>query len=160
MGVGRQFGEAFAKSQLSAGLRLPLQGRAFVSVQDREKPKAVVIAKKLVEIGFEIVATRGTARVLVDAGIPVRSVYKVMEGRPNVVDLIKGGEIQLLINTPFGAKSFLDEKAIRRAAVQHGVPCITTIAGGLAAVEGIAAQKERPIQVMALQDMHETAVKK
>ncbi len=160
MGIGEKFGEAFAKSQLSAGLRLPLQGRAFVSVQDREKPKAVVIAKKLVEIGFEIVATRGTARVMVDAGIPVRSVYKVMEGRPNIVDLIKGGEIQLLINTPLGAKSFFDEKAIRRAAVQHGVPCITTIAGGLAAVEGIAAQKERPIQVMALQDLHKTTVEK
>jgi len=154
MGIGEQFGEAFAKSQWSAGLRLPLQGCAFLSVQDRDKPKAVLVAKKLVEIGFEIVSTRGTAEVLAEAGIPVRTVYKVMEGRPNVVDLIKGGQIQLLINTPIGAKSFFDEKAIRRAAVQHRIPCITTIAGGLAAVEGIAAMKARPIRVMALQDLH------
>jgi carbamoyl-phosphate synthase large subunit len=154
MGIAEQFGEAFAKSQTSAGLRLPLEGRAFISVQDHDKPKAVALAKKLVEIGFEIVATRGTAEILEAAGIPVRTVYKVMEGRPNVVDLIKGRQIQLLINTPMGAKSFFDEKSIRRAAVQQRIPCITTIAGGLAAVEGIAAMKVQPIRVMALQDLH------
>src|SRR5205823_1180427 len=141
MGVADQFGEAFAKSQLSAGVRLPLEGRAFVSVSDKDKPKAVAVAKGLVEIGFEIIATRGTSEFLADAGIPVRTVYKVMEGRPNVVDLIKGREIHLLINTPIGAESFFDEKAIRRAAVQHRVPCITTIAGALAVVEGITALK-------------------
>ncbi len=160
MGIADQFGEAFAKSQCSAGMRLPLRGSAFLSVQDRDKPKALVVAKKLVEIGFEIVSTRGTAEHLTAAGLPVRTVYKVMEGRPNVVDLIKGGQIQLLINTPLGAKSFFDEKAIRRAAVQQRIPCITTIAGGLAAVEGIAAMKARPIRVMALQDLHEMTVGK
>ena len=160
MGIGERFGEAFAKSQLSAGVRLPREGRAFLSVQDKDKPKAVVLAKKLAEIGFEIVSTRGTAEYLAAAGIQVRTVYKVMEGRPNVVDLIKGGGIQLLINTPIGARSFMDEKTIRRAAVQHHVPCITTLAGGLAAVEGIAALKAQPIRVMALQDLHEMTVAK
>jgi len=116
------------------------------------------VARKLAELGFEIVATRGTAQYLAEAGIPVRTVYKLLEGRPNVVDLIKGGEMQLLINTPMGATSFFDEKAIRRAAVQHRVPCITTIAGGLAAVEGIAALKQRTVRVLALQDMHAMTV--
>jgi carbamoyl-phosphate synthase large subunit len=158
MGIGEKFGEAFAKSQLSAGTRLPLQGRAFLSVRDKDKAKAIAVARRLVETGFELVATRGTAQYLAAAGLEVRTVYKVMEGRPNVVDLIKGGEIQLLINTPIGAKSFFDEKAIRRAAVQHRVPCITTVAGALAAVEGIAALKSQPVRVLALQRMHEMAV--
>ena len=153
MGIGERFGEAFAKSQLSAGIRLPLEGCAFLSVQDKDKPKAVILARKLAEIGFEIVSTRGTAEYVAAEGIPVRTVFKVMEGRPNVVDLIKGGGIQLLINTPIGARSFLDEKTIRRAAMQHRIPCITTIAGALAAVDGIAALKSRPIQVLALQDL-------
>jgi carbamoyl-phosphate synthase large subunit len=159
MGIGEQFGEAFAKSQLSAGTRLPLEGRAFLSVRDKDKGKAIEVAKRLAGIGFEIVATRGTAQHLREAGLPVRTVFKVMEGRPNVVDLIKGGEIQLLVNTPIGAKSFFDEKAIRRAAVQHRVPCITTIAGALAAVDGIAALKSQPVRVLALQNFHEMAVK-
>jgi carbamoyl-phosphate synthase large subunit len=158
MGVGEQFGEAFAKSQLGAGIRLPLEGCAFLSVQDKDKPKAITLARKLSAIGFEIVSTRGTAEYLAAAGIPVRTVYKVMEGRPNVVDLIKGGGIQLLINTPIGARSFLDEKTIRRAAMQHRIPCITTIAGALAAVDGIAALKSQPIQVLALQDLHALTV--
>jgi carbamoyl-phosphate synthase large subunit len=159
MGSGAGFGEAFAKAQLSAGTRLPLQGRAFLSVRDKDKVKAIEVARRLVAVGFEIVATRGTAQFLADADLPVRTVYKVMEGRPNIVDLIKGGEIQLLINTPIGAKSFFDEKAIRRAAVQHRVPCITTIAGALAAVEGIAALKSEPVRVMALQQLHEMATR-
>jgi carbamoyl-phosphate synthase large subunit len=159
MGIGEQFGEAFAKSQLSAGTRLPLQGKAFLSVRDKDKSKAIEVGRRLVEIGFELVATRGTAQYLSEANLPVRSVYKVMEGRPNVVDLIKGGEIQLVVNTPIGAKSFFDEKAIRRAAVQHRVPCITTVAGALAAVEGIAALKSQPVRVLALQHLHEMAVK-
>jgi carbamoyl-phosphate synthase large subunit len=158
MGIGETFGEAFAKSQLSAGTRLPLEGRAFLSVRDKDKAKAIEIARRLLEIGFELVATRGTAQYLSEAGLPVRTVYKVMEGRPNIVDLVKGGEIQLLVNTPIGAKSFFDEKAIRRAAVQHRVPCITTVAGALAAVEGIAALKSEPIRVLALQHLHEMAV--
>ncbi|MBI1956801.1 MAG: carbamoyl-phosphate synthase large subunit, partial [Acidobacteria bacterium] len=160
MGVGEHFGEAFAKAQLSAGSRLPLEGQAFLSVQDRDKPKALAVAKKLVEVGFQIVATRGTAEYLAAAGVPVRQVYKVMEGRPHVVDLIKGGGIQLVINAPIGARSFFDEKAIRRAAVQHRIPCITTIAGGLAAVEGIAALKAHPVRVTALQDLHAMRVEK
>jgi len=160
MGIGETFGEAFAKSQLSAGTRLPLEGRAFLSVRDKDKSKAIEIGRRLIEIGFDLVATRGTAQHLSEAGLPVRTVFKVMEGRPNIVDLIKGGEIQLLVNTPIGAKSFFDEKAIRRAAVQHRVPCITTVAGALAAVEGIAALKSEPIRVLALQQLHEMAVER
>ena len=159
MGIGEQFGEAFAKAQLSAGIRLPLEGCAFLSVQDRDKPKALVLARKLAELGFEIVSTRGTAEYMAAEGIPVRKVFKVMEGRPNVVDLIKGGGIQLLINTPIGARSFLDEKTIRRAAMQHRIPCITTIAGALAVVDGIAALRIPPIRVMALQDLHAMTVR-
>ena len=158
MGVGEGFGEAFAKSQLSAGVRLPLTGSAFLSVQDKDKPRAVMLARKLAAIGFEIVSTRGTAEYVAGEGVPVRTVYKVMEGRPNVVDLIKGGGIQLLINTPIGARSFQDEKTIRRAAMQRRIPCITTLAGALAAVDGIAALKSQPIQVMALQDLHAMTV--
>ena len=160
MGIGDNFGEAFAKSQQSAGTRLPQQGRAFLSVQDKDKPKALSVARKLVELGFEIVATRGTADFLAEAGLPVRTVYKVMEGRPNVVDLIKGGEVQLLINTPMGATSFFDEKTIRRASVQHRIPCITTLAGALAAVEGIAALRSQSVHVLALQDLHAMTVQK
>jgi len=155
MGIGETFGEAFAKAQISAGTRLPLKGSAFLSVRDKDKPKAVQVARRLAEIGFDLVATRGTQQALTAAGLTVKTVYKVMEGRPNVVDLIKGGEIQLLINTPIGAKSFFDEKAIRRAAVQHRIPCITTIAGALAAVEGIASLQSQPVRVLALQRMHE-----
>ncbi|MSO21057.1 MAG: carbamoyl-phosphate synthase large subunit [Acidobacteria bacterium] len=155
MGIGDTFGEAFAKAQISAGTRLPLKGRAFLSVRDKDKPKALMVARKLAESGFDLVATRGTAQMLTAAGLTVKTVYKVLEGRPNIVDMIKGGEIQLLINTPIGAKSFFDEKAIRRAAVQHRIPCITTVAGALAAVDGIASLQSQPIRVLALQQMHE-----
>ncbi len=158
MGIAEQFGEAFAKSQLSAGTRLPLEGQAFLSVRDKDKPKAITVAQKLVEMGFQMVATRGTAQALSAAGIDVRTVYKVMEGRPNIVDLIKGGEIQLLINTPIGAKSFFDEKAIRRAAIQHRLPCITTIAGALAAVNGIMDRRTKTVHVMTLQELHQPAL--
>ncbi|HSC77512.1 MAG TPA: carbamoyl-phosphate synthase large subunit, partial [Candidatus Acidoferrales bacterium] len=129
MGVGTTFGTAFAKAQLSAGQRLPTAGTAFVSVNDRDKQALAPIARQLTALGFKLIATRGTAAALAAGGVPVEKVYKVNEGRPNVVDLLKTRKVQLIVNTPLGAKSFYDERAIRRAAVRHQVPCITTLEG-------------------------------
>ncbi len=154
MGVGDSFGEAFARAQLSAGLSLPTAGTVFISVRDRDKAAAVDLARRFVELGFRLVATHGTADVLEKAGLVVERVYKVKEGRPNVVDLIKGDKIQLIINTPQGADPFFDEKAIRRAAVTHNIPTITTVAAARAAAEGIAARQRGEISVRALQQLH------
>ncbi len=154
MGVGEIFGEAFAKAQLSAGQALPERGSIFISVNDRQKPEAVEVAKKFAELGFSLVATRGTAYTLRAAGIECRTVLKVNEGRPNVVDLIKAGDLSLIINTPAGAHSFFDEKSIRRAAVTHHVPCITTLSGAKAAASGIAARRRHPVRVWSLQQLH------
>ncbi|HEV2021510.1 MAG TPA: carbamoyl-phosphate synthase large subunit [Terriglobales bacterium] len=154
MGIAETFGEAFAKAQIAAGLTLPVSGNAFVSVNDRDKPNVAEVAKKLVEFGFRLVATHGTADVLSAAGLLVERVYKVQEGRPNVVDLIKGDKIQLIINTPRGADPWFDEKAIRRAAIQHHIPTITTLSAARAAAEGIAALQRGEVNVRALQSLH------
>jgi carbamoyl-phosphate synthase large subunit len=154
MGVADNFGEAFAKAQLSAGQTLPTSGTVFISVNERDKPHVAEVAKRLVELGFKLVATHGTADVLEGAGLIVERVYKVKEGRPNVVDLIKGDSIQVVINTPHGQDPFFDEKAIRRAAVQHRIPTITTLAAARAAAEGIAALQHGQIVVHALQHLH------
>jgi carbamoyl-phosphate synthase large subunit len=156
MGVAESFGEAFAKAQLSAGQVLPLGGTVFFSVNDHDKPAVVELARRYVDLGFKIVATEGTARVLeAGLGFAIDTIFKVKEGRPNVVDLIKGDRIQLIINTPRGQDTFFDEKAIRRAAVLARVPTITTIAAAQAAAEGIAATQRRQITVFALQKLHE-----
>uniref|UniRef100_A0A7V4XTJ6 Carbamoyl phosphate synthase large chain n=1 Tax=Acidobacterium capsulatum TaxID=33075 RepID=A0A7V4XTJ6_9BACT len=154
MGVADNFGEAFAKAQLSAGLILPSSGTVFFSVNDHDKAALVPLAKQYIDLGFQIVATEGTARVLKNAGILAESVYKVKEGRPNIVDLIKGQRIQLIINTPRGQDTFFDEKAIRRAAVLQRIPTITTIAAARAAAEGIAASQRKHITVNPLQLLH------
>ena len=154
MGVADNFGEAFAKAQLSAGQVLPMEGTLFISVNDHDKKAAIALAKRYVELGFALVATEGTARVLEANGMVVESVFKVKEGRPNVVDLIKGDRIQLIINTPRGQDTFFDEKAIRRAAVTARIPTITTIAAATAAVEGIAAMQRRQTNVISLQELH------
>jgi carbamoyl-phosphate synthase large subunit len=154
MGVAATFGEAFAKAQLSAGQMLPISGRVFFSVNDHDKPAVVDLARRYVHLGFRIVATEGTANVLEGAGLSVERVFKVKEGRPNVVDLIKGDRIQLIVNTPRGQDTFFDEKAIRRAAVTARIPTITTIAAAQAAVEGIAAMQKRQTTVYALQHLH------
>src|SRR5262249_10331154 len=141
MGVGENFGEAFAKAQLSAGTPLPNKGRVFITVNDRDKLMAVALAKRLTELGFEVVATRGTANAFRAAGVPSKTVFKVNEGRPNAVDLLKSGAIDLIIYTATsGAHAFADEKAIRRAAVSYRVPLITTMSGARAAVEAIASR--------------------
>ena len=127
-------------------------------MNDHDKPAAVELARRYADLGFQMVATEGTANVLEAAGLTVERVFKVKEGRPNVVDLIKGDRIQLIINTPRGQDTFFDEKAIRRAAVLARIPTITTIAAAQAAVEGIAAMQRRTITVFALQNLHAATV--
>ncbi len=154
MGVADNFGEAFAKAQMAAGQMLPTSGTVFISANDRDKPFMPELAQRFVELGFSIVATHGTAGVLEGAGLRVERVYKVKEGRPNVVDLIKGERIQLIINTPHGVEPWFDEKAIRRAAVMARIPTITTLSAARAACEGIAALQRGEAKVYALQQLH------
>jgi carbamoyl-phosphate synthase large subunit len=154
MGVADNFGEAFAKAQIAAGQVLPVKGTIFLSVNDRDKEGVVALAQTFVEMGFHLVATHGTAEALEAAGLQPERVYKVKEGRPNVVDLIKGDRIQLIVNTPRGQETFFDEKAIRRAAVLARIPTITTLAAARAAAEGIAALQGGTLSVFALQELH------
>ena len=155
MGVGETFGEAYGKAMTAAGLSLPQTGRAFISVNEGDKGQAVVLARRLARLGFEIVATLGTADRLREVGLKVESVFKVNEGRPNIVDLIKRGEIALVINTPLGRASHFDEQAIRRAALQYNVPCVTTMTGAQAIVEAIVARaSDGVVKVRSLQEMH------
>jgi carbamoyl-phosphate synthase large subunit len=154
MGVADSFGEAFAKAQAAAGQILPTSGRVFISANDRDKPFVAEVAQRFVELGFSLVATHGTAKVLEDAGLQVERVYKVKEGRPNVVDLIKGERLHLIINTPHGIDPWFDEKAIRRAAVTARIPTITTLSAARAACDGIAALQRGDLKVYALQQLH------
>ena len=154
MGVSSTFGLAFAKAQLAAGQRLPQQGTVFISVNDHDKRHIAAVVKDLLSSGLNVIATRGTAAVLSRAGIEVDSVYKVNEGRPHIVDLIKTGKVDLVINTPLGRESFYDEKSIRRAAIRYNVPCITTLAAASAAAKGIRDTKGHPVDIAALQDLH------
>ncbi len=154
MGVGDSFGEAFAKAQLSAGQSLPTSGTVFISIADRDKDGLAELGKRFVELGFNIVATHGTANILEQAGLPVERVYKVKEGRPNVVDLIKGERIQLIINTPQGQDPWFDEQAIRRAAVTQRIPALTTMAAARAAADGIAYRQGGQTSVRVLQHLH------
>ncbi len=157
MGVGKNFGEAFAKAQLSAGTPLPDKGTVFISVNSRYKDEVVPVARRFAELGFDLVATRGTAAYLQAAGLACKTVFKVNEGRPNAVDLLKAGSIQLIVYTTTGAISFEDEKSIRRAAIQYRVPCITTMSGARAAVEAVASKQRDPIRVWSLQEIHAKA---
>ncbi|MGB6232818.1 MAG: carbamoyl-phosphate synthase large subunit, partial [Candidatus Acidiferrales bacterium] len=159
MGISPNFGLAFAKAQLAAGQRLPRKGTVFISVNDHDKRHLVSLATDLAVAGLTLIATRGTAATLRAAGMEVQSVYKVNEGRPNIVDLIKTGKVDLIINTPLGRESFYDEKSIRRAAVRYMMPCITTISAAIAAARGIRAMSEGAGNVAALQDLHATKPK-
>ena len=155
MGVGESFGEAFAKAQLAAGTPIPDSGALFISVNDRDKPGAVAVAARFHEFGFELFATRGTASVLKAAGLPVKTVFKVNEGRPNAVDWLKAGKLNLVIYTTTGSHSFPDEQTIRRNAVQYRIACITTMSGARAAAEAIASRRRDPVRVWSLQELHE-----
>ena len=154
MGVGESFGEAFGKAQLAAGTPIPEQGAIFISVNDRDKPAAVAVAQKFRSFGFELYATRGTVAALKAAGVPCKTVFKVNEGRPNAVDLLKTGKIKLVIYTTTGSHSFPDEQTIRRNTVTHRIPCITTMSGAKAAAEAVASRKRDPIRVWSLQELH------
>uniref|UniRef100_A0A832I2W6 Carbamoyl phosphate synthase large chain n=1 Tax=Eiseniibacteriota bacterium TaxID=2212470 RepID=A0A832I2W6_UNCEI len=152
MGRDLDFGRALAKAHLGSGEPLPASGRVFLSLRDDDKRAVTFMAKKLVELGYGLVATRGTARFLRRNGVPCAEVFKVHEGRPHVVDLMENGEIQLVVNTPLGRASEYDEKAIRERAVALGVPVITTVAGALAAVSGMEALSRGALEVTALQE--------
>jgi carbamoyl-phosphate synthase large subunit len=155
MGIDDDFGRAFIKSQLAAGQRLPRSGCVFISVKNRDKRAIVLVAQRLEELGFLLVATQGTARVLQRYGLHVRAINKIHEGRPSVLDLIKSGEIQLVINTPSGRLPRADEVQIRSAAATLGLPCITTVAGAQASVAGIEALLKHQLSVKPIQHYHE-----
>ena len=156
MGADDSFGKAYVKAQIAAGSVLPKSGVAFISVNQHDKKFISKIASDLVSMGFNIIATRGTAQVLRNAGVPVETVYKVNEGRPHISDYVKSGKVDLLINTPLGKESFFDERAIRRAAIHYRIPCITTIPGAIAAVAGIRALQRESLGVRSLQEYHQS----
>jgi carbamoyl-phosphate synthase large subunit len=154
MGGSNTFGVAFAKAQLSVGQRFPERGTAFVSVNNDDKPNLLPIARDLAELGFRLIATRGTAAFLRAYGLVVDVVFKVNEGRPNIADEIVNRQVDLIVNTPLGRESFFDDRAVRRAAMMHEVPCITTLTGAAAAVSAIRAMRQQGVAVRALQDYH------
>jgi carbamoyl-phosphate synthase large subunit len=154
MGVGRTFGEAYAKAMQGAGLELPTEGMAFISVNDSDKGQAALLARRLARLGFKLMATVGTAARLREVGLEVETVFKVNEGRPNIADKIRLGDIALVINTPLGRASHFDEQAIRRASLQFNVPCVTTMTGAQAIVEAIAAHAQTDVSVVSLQELH------
>jgi carbamoyl-phosphate synthase large subunit len=154
MGVAESFGAAFLKAQQGAGTLLPREGAVFISVNDGDKREIVDLARKLHDMGFKLVATRGTQRKIEGAGLPCGFVYKVNEGRPNVTDLVRSEQIDLIINTPLGRVSFYDERSIRRAAMQYSVPCVTTMTGAVATVAAIRALREEEMTVRSLQEYH------
>jgi len=154
MGIDDDFGRAYMKSQLAAGQNLPLKGRVFVSVRDKDKRAIVFIVKRLIDLGFQIIATSGTAKALKKGGIEVETVNKVYEGRPNILDYVKDAKISLVINTPSGRIPRADEIKIRSTASMHNVPCITTISGAQASVNGIEVLLKKDLDVEPLQAYH------
>jgi carbamoyl-phosphate synthase large subunit len=159
MGIDEHFGQAFYKSQEGAWSGLPQSGKIFVSVKDRDKKKIIPIAKALADLGFELIATRGTQAILEKNNVPSQLVLKISEGRPSIADRIRDGDIKLLINTPSGKGPLQDEGKIRSLAVQYGIPCITTINAAQAAVKGLQDVKEKGLRIQAIQDYHKQLAK-
>lgn len=159
MGIARDFPTAFAKAQAAAGAALPQSGTVFLSVTDTDKQTAVAIAVMLSDLGFRVIATRGTAQALRPWGIPVETVNKVGEGSPHIVDRILAGEVDVVINTPTGSGARTDGWEIRRATVARGIPCITTLAGGLAAARAILKARDGEAEVRSLQEIHAGGVR-
>jgi carbamoyl-phosphate synthase large subunit len=157
MAVADAFPMAFAKAQTAAGSPLPVEGTVFLSVCDSDKSAATILGQRLHGLGFDILATRGTARALHSLGVPVGEVNKVTDGEPHVVNAIAEGKIDLVVNTPLGRGARSDGYEIRRAALERGVPCITTMAGASAAVSAIEALQRPRVQVHCLQDLHAAA---
>jgi carbamoyl-phosphate synthase large subunit len=154
MGIDGDFATAFAKAQLGAGTRLPTQGRVFISVKDSDKPQIMAAARQLIELGFSLVATAGTANALAAEGVPVERVNKVAEGRPHIVDRIKDGDIALIFNTTEGLQSLKDSASIRGSALYGRIPYFTTASASVAAVQAIAALNGRALEVQPLQAYH------
>jgi carbamoyl-phosphate synthase large subunit len=154
MGVDARFGTAFAKAMVGAGNALPRDGKVFVSVRDEDKRLIVPLVDRLHALGFEIVATGGTARTLQTAGIPVQRVMKIHEGRPHVLDLVVNREVRLIINTPSGRRERGDDRLIRSAAVNHRIPCITTLSAASATIQGMESWLKKPLSVTPLQEYH------
>ena len=154
MGGADNFGTAFAKAQLAAGQRLPDSGRAFISVNDDDKPNVVPVGRDLAELGFDLIASKGTAAYLRAHGLDVEVVYKINEGRPHVGDRLLDREVQLIINTPLGRESFFDDMTMRRIAMLYGVPCVTTLTGAAATVSAIRALRSEKPSVRPLQEYH------
>ncbi|WP_028951674.1 carbamoyl-phosphate synthase large subunit [Synechococcus sp. CC9616] len=155
MGSASSFGMAYAKAELGAGEALPTEGTVFLSTHDRDKHALVPVAARLIELGFKLIATSGTSQALQQAGLSVLPVLKVHEGRPNIEDMIRSNQVQLVINTPIGRQAAHDDKYLRRAALDYAVPTVTTLAGARAAVEAITALQDQPsLSINALQDIH------
>jgi carbamoyl-phosphate synthase large subunit len=154
MGIAGSFGEAFAKAQMAAGEKFPLSGNVFISVNDRDKKKIAPIAKKLQDQGFNILATRGTASVLKEYGLTVKDVLKVNEGRPNIADIIRSKEVQLIINTPVGKLAHLDDKIIRQSALLYKVFTITTISAATAMVAAVEKVQHKKLTVKSIQEYY------
>ena len=154
MGIDSSFGLAYAKSQIAAGQRLPKKGKVFLSVKDRDKRSVILIARRLSDLGFSLIASKGTADTLRRNDIPIQEVLKVYEGRPNITDLIKNGEVSLIINTPSGKRPKKDTVSIRSVAISRNIPLITTIAGAEAAVGGLEAILKRDFSIKSIQDYH------
>jgi carbamoyl-phosphate synthase large subunit len=155
MGIDSEFGKAFAKSQIAAGNQLPVTGTAFLSVRDHDKPAVTHVARRLLDEGFAIIATQGTAAFLEGEGLDARVVKKVQEGRPHVVDVIVNGEADLLINTTQGSAAIADSYSIRRAALEYQVPYFTTMAGARAAVSAIRSLRRSELEAKSLQEYYE-----
>ncbi len=153
MGVGWSFGEAYAKALIAAGMTLPTAGGVFLSIRDSDKAASVAVAGALAHMGFKLYATSGTARFLAEKGIEAERCFKVREGRPDAVDHIKNGRIQLILNTPLGKKAQYDEMAMRLAGLQHGIPCITTLSAGKAVVSAIRSIRAGELKVIKLQEI-------
>ena len=159
MGIDEDFGRAFLKSQLAAGQNLPSKGTVFISVKNRDKRAVVLIAKRLEELGFQLIATAGTANALRRYGVHAAAVQKIHEGRPNVLDWIKNGEVHLIINTPSGRLPRADEILIRSAATALRIPCVTTISGAQASLTALEALQSHPIHVKPIQAYHQEVVR-
>ena len=153
MGISKTLGESFRKASISAGTLIPSSGTVFISVNNADKLDAIPIARDLLELGFKLVATSGTAKELAKNGLEVLTVFKVGEGRPNIVDGIKNGEINLVINTPMGARARYDEESIGRACIKHGIVPITTLSGANAALRAIRVASKK-IELDSIQNYH------
>jgi carbamoyl-phosphate synthase large subunit len=154
MGIAADFPTAFAKAQAAAGVSLPQEGTIFISVTDSDKPAATQLATRFHDLGFEVIATSGTAQAISAMGVPVRKINKIGEGSPHVVDCIRSGEVDLVINTPTGSGARADGYEIRTAAVKHGIPCVTTMTGASAASRAIFASARGDADVQTLQELH------